>query len=82
MTTTGWQAAVLLVTAALALGGCRKPGPHAVGSGYGVGIARMSWTIGNGMRGASTQGVSAPTEANVGRVRSPLAAAETQAGHL
>jgi hypothetical protein len=63
-----------------ALGGCRKAGSHAEGSGYGAGIARVSWTFGNGTRGASTQGVSAPTEAEVGRIKSPAAAAGTQAG--
>lgn len=82
MANRGWQTSVLIVAAVLALGGCRKPGPHAAGSGYGAGIARMAWTIGNGTHGASTQGVSAPTEAGVGRVKSPVAAAYPQAGRL
>jgi hypothetical protein len=82
MTTRTWQTSVLVVAALLALGGCRKPGAHAAGSGYGVGIARMSWIIGHGMRGESTQGVRAPTEAGVGRVRTPVAAAYPQAGRI
>jgi hypothetical protein len=81
MTTRAWQTSVLIM-AALAFGACRRPGPHAAGSGYGVGIARTTWIVGHGLRGESTLGVQAPTEAGVGRVKSPFAAAYPQAGHL
>ena len=82
MTTRGLRVA-FSIGVVLALGGCRKPGTHAAGAGYGVGIARVSWTIGNGTHGASTQGVSAPTEAGVGRIKAPAAAAAgTQAGRI
>jgi hypothetical protein len=70
MTSRAWRAGLILA-AVMSTAGCRKAGPHAGGTGYGVGIPRVAYTIGNEPQahGASTQGVSAPTEAQVGRIR-------------
>jgi hypothetical protein len=63
---------------------CHRPGTHAVGSGYGVGIPRQAFTFGNEpqTRGIDTCGVDAPTEAYVGRIRRAPEVSSPQAGRF
>jgi hypothetical protein len=76
----GW---VLLLGVGMSLG-CRKPGPHAGGSGYGVGIARVNVSIGDRPQtyGGSMEGVAAPSEAYIGRIKAPPAKGWPQSGRF
>jgi len=73
-----------LTATVLAIGACQPPGSHASGTGYGVGIPRVAFTIGNEpqARGFDTLGVAAPTEMDVGRVKRSAATNLPQSGKL
>jgi hypothetical protein len=76
----GW---VLILAAGMLLG-CRRAGPHAAGSGYGVGIARMNITVGDEPQtyGVGPLGVAAPSEAYIGRIKAPPVEAWPQSGTI
>jgi hypothetical protein len=82
MASRTWQATLLAAAAALSLGGCRRPGSHAQGAGYGAGIAREAWSIGSGNHEGNTQGVFAPSEAGIGRIKGPPVESYPQAGRV
>jgi hypothetical protein len=65
--------------------GCHRPGTHAAGSGYGVGIPRVNYQPGKiepQLRGSDTLGVRAPSEAYIGRIRSSKGSDLPQAGRI
>jgi hypothetical protein len=51
--------------------GCTRASTFAKGTGYGVGIPRTNFTFGKepASRGFTTQGVSAPSERDIGRIK-------------
>jgi hypothetical protein len=83
MTGRGWFG-VTIAVATLGVGGCRfGGGDHVSGSGYGVGLARRAVTFGMPMSAhGSSQGVEAPTEREVGRIKAPPRVAYPPAGKI
>jgi hypothetical protein len=77
MSKRSWQAVVFLA-GALSLVGCRKATSHAEGTGYGAGLARRALVIGGGFRGSTTEGVLAPSERDIGRIKPPQAGGSDQ----
>jgi hypothetical protein len=74
----------MVAVAALSVGGCHfGGGEHVSGSGYGVGLARKAITFGMPMSArGSTQGVQAPTERDVGRIRTPPSVSYPSGGRI
>jgi len=64
--------------------GCGRPSTLAAGSGYGVGVPRVNYMLGKepASRGESRQGVSAPSERDVGRVPTPKEPLAGQVGRV
>jgi hypothetical protein len=75
-----------LIGLALCVGviGCGRPSTFAAGSGYGVGIPRVNYMLGKEgpSRGETRQGVSAPSERDVGRVPAPKEPLAGQVGRV
>jgi hypothetical protein len=74
----------VMVLGAGMLLGCRRAGPHAAGSGYGVGIARVNITVGDEPQnyGPGPLGVAAPSEAYIGRIKTPPLESWPQSGRI